>query len=149
MAENIFGRRNLAGACYGSGGERSSGREERRTGWTGDSRRPEFFRRPASELTIARALVSRPEILILDDSASALDFATDAALRRALKEETRGMTVSSFPERAAAVRRADRILVLDDGRMAGWGTHAQLVKNCPVYREICLSQFSGKEAEQL
>lgn len=100
-------------------------------------------------LTIARALVSRPEILILDDSASALDFATDAALRRALKEETRGMTVFLVSQRAAAVRRADRILVLDDGRMAGWGTHAQLVKNCPVYREICLSQFFGKEAEQL
>ncbi len=100
-------------------------------------------------LTIARALVSSPEILILDDSASALDFATDAALRRALKEETRGMTVFLVSQRAAAVRRADRILVLDDGRMAGWGTHEQLVKNCPVYREICLSQFSGKEAEQL
>ena len=100
-------------------------------------------------LTIARALVKKPEILILDDSASALDFATDAALRRALKEETRGMTVFLVSQRAAAVRRADRILVLDDGRMAGWGTHEQLVKNCPVYREICLSQFSGKEAEQL
>lgn len=99
-------------------------------------------------LTIARALVPRPAILILDDSASALDYATDAALRKALKEKTSGMTVFIVSQRATAVQRADRILVLDDGALAGSGTHAELLKTCEVYREICLSQLSREEVEK-
>ena len=99
-------------------------------------------------LTIARALVPRPRILILDDSASALDFATDAALRHALKEQTQDMTVFIVSQRAASVQRADHILVLDDGALVGDAPHAVLLKECPVYREICLSQFSQEEVTQ-
>ena len=99
-------------------------------------------------LTIARALVPHPQVLILDDSSSALDFATDAALRKALKEQTHGMTVFIVSQRASAVQRADRILVLDDGNLAGSGTHANLLKTCDVYREICLSQLSREEVEK-
>jgi len=98
-------------------------------------------------LTIARALVGEPEILILDDSASALDFATDAALRRAIRKETGKMTVFLVSQRASSVRRADKILVLDDGELAGVGTHQQLFESCQVYREICLSQLSEEEVE--
>ena len=97
-------------------------------------------------LAIARALARKPEILILDDSASALDFATDAALRRALKAETQGMTVLMVSQRVSTVKAADRILVLDDGTMAGLGTHEELMESCEVYREICLSQLSREEA---
>lgn len=96
-------------------------------------------------LTIARALVPKPKILILDDSASALDFATDAALRKALKEKTQGMTVFIVSQRAASVQRADHILVLDDGTLVGDAPHAQLLATCPVYKEICLSQLSKEE----
>ena len=96
-------------------------------------------------LTIARALVPQPQILVLDDSASALDFATDAALRAALKEKTRGMTVFLVSQRAASVQRADHILVLDDGQLVGDAPHADLLRDCPIYREICLSQFSREE----
>lgn len=96
-------------------------------------------------LTIARALVKQPEILIMDDSASALDFATDAALRRAIKEHTEDMTVFIVSQRASSIRGADRILVLDDGQLAGSGTHRELLKKCEVYREICLSQLSEEE----
>lgn len=99
-------------------------------------------------LTIARALVKEPKILILDDSASALDFATDARLRRAIKESTGDMTVFIVSQRAASIRRADRILVLDEGRIAGQGTHKELLKSCGVYREICLSQLSKEEVER-
>ena len=96
-------------------------------------------------LTIARALVPKPKILILDDSASALDFATDAALRKAIKEKTQGMTVFIVSQRAASVQRADHILVLDDGTLAGDAPHAALLQSCEVYREICLSQLSKEE----
>lgn len=99
-------------------------------------------------LTIARALVRRPEILILDDSASALDFATDAKLRKAIKESTGDMTVFLVSQRAATIKNADQILVLDDGRLAGKGTHKELLNNCQLYREICLSQFSKEEVER-
>ena len=99
-------------------------------------------------LTIARALVPHPQVLILDDSSSALDFATDAALRKALKEQTHGMTVFIVSQRASAVQRADRILVLDDGNLVGSGIHANLLKTCDVYREICLSQLSREEVEK-
>lgn len=97
-------------------------------------------------LTIARALVGRPEILILDDSASALDFATDAALRRAIRKETQGMTVLIVSQRASTIRDADQIIVMDDGRAVGIGTHDRLMESCEVYREICLSQLSTEEA---
>ena len=96
-------------------------------------------------LTIARALVSQPDILILDDSASALDFATDAALRKALNEETKGMTVLMVSQRVGTVRYADKILVLDKGELAGTGTHNELFDTCSVYREICLSQLKEEE----
>lgn len=99
-------------------------------------------------LTIARALVPTPRILILDDSASALDYATDAALRTAIKEKTQGMTVFIVSQRAAAVQQADRILVLDDGAPAGLDSHARLLQSCAVYREICLSQLSKEEVSR-
>ncbi|MDO4621083.1 MAG: ABC transporter ATP-binding protein [Lachnospiraceae bacterium] len=92
-------------------------------------------------LTIARALVRNPEILILDDSASALDFATDLALRRAIKSLPGDMTVFIVSQRTSSVRTADRILVLDDGLLVGQGTHDELMKTCTVYQEIYYSQF--------
>jgi ABC-type multidrug transport system fused ATPase/permease subunit len=98
-------------------------------------------------LTIARAIVKNPQILILDDSASALDFATDARLRKAIKEETRDMTVFLVSQRASTIKNADRIVVLEDGRMAGCGKHGELMESCEVYREICLSQLSEKEVQ--
>ncbi len=97
-------------------------------------------------LTIARALVRKPEILILDDSASALDFATDARLRKAIKENTENMTVFLVSQRVSTIRNADHILVLDDGKIAGIGTHLQLLKENQVYKEICASQMAGEEA---
>ena len=99
-------------------------------------------------LTIARALVSKPEILILDDSASALDYATDAALRKALAALPGSMTVFIVSQRAASLQHADQILVLDDGHLAGLGTHAELLASCPVYEEIYASQFKKGDARQ-
>lgn len=105
-------------------------------------------------LTIARALVRRPAVLILDDSASALDFATDAALRAALRQLPFAPTTFVVSQRAASVMHADLILVLEDGALAGIGRHEELLKRCPVYREIYASQFggsaepAGKEAAQ-
>ena len=96
-------------------------------------------------MTIARALVRKPEILILDDSASALDFATDAALRKSIKEMKNQPTVFIVSQRAASIQYADQIIVLDDGEMAGIGTHEELLKDCPIYQEIYYSQFP-KEA---
>ncbi|HEX3027573.1 MAG TPA: ABC transporter ATP-binding protein, partial [Clostridia bacterium] len=96
-------------------------------------------------MTIARALVGSPQILILDDSASALDFATDAALRKSIKNETAGMTVLIVSQRVSTIRRSDKIIVLDDGAVAGIGTHEQLMESCEVYQEICLSQLSKDE----
>lgn len=98
-------------------------------------------------LTIARALVKKPEILILDDSASALDFATDAKLRKAIREMDGNMTVFIVSQRTSSIMHADRIVVLDDGKVAGIGTHGELLKTCAVYREIYQSQFKkAKEA---
>ncbi|MBR1946010.1 MAG: ABC transporter ATP-binding protein [Alphaproteobacteria bacterium] len=97
-------------------------------------------------LTIARALVGKPEILILDDSASALDFATDAKLRKAIKQETRGITVFLVSQRVSTIRNADFIVVLDDGKAVGIGTHEELINNCSVYHEICLSQSEKEDA---
>lgn len=99
-------------------------------------------------LTIARALVGTPPILILDDSASALDYATDAALRKALRRETKDMTVLMISQRANTVKGADKIVVLDDGEIAGIGAHEALFDSCQVYREICLSQQSGEEGKR-
>lgn len=94
---------------------------------------------------IVRALVKEPDILILDDSASALDFATDAKLRKAIEEHTDGMTVFIVSQRAASIMHADKIIVLDDGEMVGIGTHAELLRSCEVYKEICSSQLSKEE----
>ena len=96
-------------------------------------------------LTIARALVRKPEILILDDSASALDFATDAALRGAIRQMKENPTVFIVSQRASSIQYADQIIVLDDGKVAGIGTHAELLNRCPAYQEIYYSQFP-KEA---
>lgn len=98
-------------------------------------------------LTIARALVSSPEILVLDDSSSALDFATDAKLRKALSDlrDERGLTTVTVSQRATSLKYCDVIIVLDDGKVVGLGKHEQLINDCPVYREICLSQ--NKEDE--
>lgn len=95
-------------------------------------------------LTIARALVGNPQILILDDSASALDLATDANLRKAIKEETKGMTVFIVSQRASTIKQADQILVLDDGEMVGLGTHDELMETCKIYQEIVHSQEDAK-----
>ena len=97
-------------------------------------------------LTIARALVRKPEILILDDSSSALDFATDAALRRAIKADTDNMTVFIVSQRFSTIKNADMIIVLDDGSVCGIGKHDELFENCEEYRDICESQLSSKEA---
>lgn len=96
-------------------------------------------------LTIARALVRRPEILILDDSASALDFATDAALRMAIHDMKENPTVFIVSQRASSIQYADQIIVLDDGAVAGIGTHEELLAGCPVYQEIYYSQFPKEE----
>ena len=99
-------------------------------------------------VTIARALVRRPCILILDDSSSALDYATDAALRTAIRKFTDGMTVFIVSQRASSIMHADKIIVLDDGRIAGIGTHDELLESCAIYQEICHSQM-GIEIEEV
>ncbi|MBQ7756445.1 MAG: ABC transporter ATP-binding protein [Oscillospiraceae bacterium] len=99
-------------------------------------------------LTIARAIVKKCEILILDDSASALDYATDAKLRKAISEQTEGLTVFIVSQRATTIKNADMIIVMDDGEIAGIGTHKELLKNCNEYREICQSQLSREEIER-
>ena len=98
-------------------------------------------------LTIARALVRRPSILILDDSASALDYATDAALRRAIRHMEGRPTVFIVSQRTASIQHADKIVVLDDGKMVGLGTHETLLQTCEVYREIYDSQFKKETAQ--
>ncbi len=100
-------------------------------------------------LTIARALVSHPEILILDDSSSALDFATDANLRKALNalREERKLTTVTVSQRATSIKYCDLIIVLDDGKIVGQGTHEELINSCEVYREICLSQNKEEEVK--
>lgn len=100
-------------------------------------------------LTIARALIRKPEILILDDSASALDYMTDANLRRSIREAAPGMTVIIVSQRTASVRFADKILVLDDGHAVGIGKHDELLENCPVYREIYDSQFKKESSRKM
>lgn len=98
-------------------------------------------------LTIARAIAQNPEILILDDSSSALDYATDLRLRKAVSEL--GITRVIISQRANSILHADKIIVLDDGKAVGIGTHAELLKSCHVYREICLTQYSEEEIEEM
>jgi len=98
-------------------------------------------------LTIARTLVRKPRVLVLDDSSSALDFATDAALRTALHRDLAGTTVFLISQRVTSIQSADRICVLDHGRLAGWGTHDELLASCPVYQEIYASQVKGGRHE--
>jgi ATP-binding cassette subfamily B multidrug efflux pump len=96
-------------------------------------------------LAMARALVRRPEIYVFDDSFSALDFKTDANLRAALKKETLDATVIIVAQRVGSIMNADRIIVLDEGKVAGIGMHKELMKTCEVYREIVYSQLSEEE----
>lgn len=124
-ADVVAAKGGLGGEVAQNGGNLSGGQKQR--------------------LTIARALVRRPRILILDDSASALDMATDAHLRAAIAGLDYRPTVFIISQRTASIMRADLILVLEDGKLAGKGTHAQLMESCPIYREIYDSQFGGRE----
>ena len=96
-------------------------------------------------LAIARALARKPEVLIFDDSFSALDYQTDAALRRALAKELSGVTCLIVAQRIGTIRHADQIVVLDEGRAVGVGRHEELMRTCPVYRQIAMSQLSAEE----
>ncbi len=96
-------------------------------------------------LSIARALVKKPEIYIFDDSFSALDFKTDAALRKALKAQTEASTVLIVAQRISTIMNAEQIIVLEDGKIVGIGTHKELMENCETYQEIALSQLSKEE----
>jgi ATP-binding cassette subfamily B protein len=96
-------------------------------------------------LTIARAVVAHPQILILDDSASALDFVTDAALRQAIRQSSRDATVLLVSQRVSTIRQTDRLIVFEDGCIAGTGAHDELIQTCDVYREIYFSQVSNEE----
>lgn len=121
--------------------------------------KPEKYKSPISQggsnvsggqkqrLSIARAIAKRPQVFIFDDSFSALDYKTDVTLRRALAEKTSGSTVLIVAQRISTILHAEQIIVLDEGKVAGKGTHAELLKNCPVYREIAESQLSRKELE--
>ena len=96
-------------------------------------------------LSIARAIAKKPEIFIFDDRFSALDFKTDSTLRKALKAHTKDATTIIVAQRISTILNADKIIVLDDGHMAGIGTHKELMKNCEVYRQIAMSQLSEEE----
>ena len=121
--------------------------------------KPEKYKSPISQggsnvsggqkqrLSIARAIAKHPQVFIFDDSFSALDYKTDVTLRRALAEKTSGSTVLIVAQRISTILHAEQIIVLDEGKVAGKGNHAELLKNCPVYREIAESQLSRKELE--
>ena len=96
-------------------------------------------------LSIARAIAKHPDVYIFDDSFSALDFKTDSTLRKALKAHTKDATTIIVAQRISTILNADKIIVLDDGHMAGIGTHKELMKNCEVYRQIAMSQLSEEE----
>ena len=98
-------------------------------------------------ISIARAICKKPEIFIFDDSFSALDYRTDKKLRSELRKETEGATILIVAQRIGTVKDADQIIVLDEGRMAGIGTHEELLKTCEVYRQIAYSQLSKEELE--
>ena len=123
-AISLLEEMGLGAFCYNRAADLSGGQKQR--------------------LTIARALIAQADILILDDSSSALDYATDAALRNALKTLPEETTVFIVSQRAGTIAHADQILVLDDGQMAGIGTHEELLASCQVYREIYESQFEKK-----
>lgn len=127
-ADVVQGKENGLDAEVAQGGKNFSGGQKQR-------------------LTIARALVRNPEILILDDSASALDYATDAALRKAIRDMKNSPTVFIVSQRAASILYADKIIVLDDGKVVGIGKHNELLENCPVYQEIYYSQFPKERKE--
>ena len=127
-AEVVQGKENGLDAEVAQGGKNFSGGQKQR-------------------LTIARALVRKPEILILDDSASALDYATDAALRKAIRDMKNSPTLFIVSQRAASILYADKIIVLDDGKVVGIGKHNDLLENCPVYQEIYYSQFPKERKE--
>ena len=119
--------------------------------------KPESFRTEISQggtnvsggqkqrLSIARALTKKSEIFIFDDSFSALDFKTDAALRKALNNEITGSTILLIAQRISTIMNADKIIVLDEGKIVGTGTHEELMENCEVYKQIALSQLSREE----
>ena len=98
-------------------------------------------------LAIARAIYRKPEIYIFDDSFSALDYKTDKILREALKKETSDTTSFIVAQRIGTIKNADKIIVLDEGRAVGMGTHGELLRSCEVYRQIALSQLSKEELE--
>ena len=98
-------------------------------------------------LSIARAVVRKPEIYVFDDSFSALDFKTDAALRARLKQETKDAAVLVVAQRISSILEADQIIVLNEGEVVGHGTHKELLKNCPIYYEIAASQLTKEELE--
>ena len=127
-AEFVYSMKNGQDTMVSQGGKNLSGGQRQR-------------------LTIARAVVSMPDILVLDDSSSALDFATDAKLRKALESMRleNGLTTVTVSQRATSIKYCDLIIVLDDGKIVGQGTHDDLVKSCEVYREICLSQLKGED----
>ena len=129
-AEVVQGKKNGLDSLVSQGGKNFSGGQKQR-------------------LTIARALVRKPEILILDDSASALDYATDAALRKAIRNMKNSPTVFIVSQRAASILYADKIIVLDDGKVVGIGKHNELLENCPVYQEIYYSQFPKERRRRL
>ena len=121
--------------------------------------KPEKYQSPISQgganvsggqkqrLSIARAIAKHPQVFIFDDSFSALDYKTDVTLRRALAEKTSGSTVLIVAQRISTILHAEQIIVLDEGKIAGKGTHAELLRTCPVYREIAESQLSKAELE--
>ena len=153
IASNI-----MFGNSHGSDGEMIEAAEIAQATEFIDTK-PEKYKSPISQggsnvsggqkqrLSIARAIAKHPQVFIFDDSFSALDYKTDVTLRRALAEKTSGSTVLIVAQRISTILHAEQIIVLDEGKVAGKGTHAELLKNCPVYREIAESQLSKKELE--
>lgn len=133
---SALGTAQAAGVVSGKDGELEAEVEQFGRNFSGGQRQ---------RLAVARALARRSGVLVLDDASSALDFATDAALRRAIAHDRADAAVITISQRVAAVRQADQILVLDGGRQVGLGTHEELLASCPVYREICDSQLSAEE----
>ena len=133
---SALGTAQAAGVVSGKDGELEAEVEQFGRNFSGGQRQ---------RLAVARALARRSGVLVLDDASSALDFATDAALRCAIARDRADAAVITISQRVAAVRQADQILVLDGGRQVGLGTHEELLASCPVYREICDSQLSAEE----
>ena len=107
-----------------------------------------MYPRPKQRLSIARALAKKPDIYIFDDSFSALDFKTDSALRKALKNHASSSTLLIVAQRVSTIKNADQIIVLNEGKIAGIGTHKELMESCPAYQEIAQSQLSKEELAQ-